>query len=205
MIAPFSRLAGKLHQPGQIMQRLYLPAGKPAAVIPKHVEPELRAGVIAGEQVKLGRFPVDDSLQRSRGQRLVVGVLRGFLRQRVSVEKPGPAFLQHGFGCQRRGLGTRWSRLSRGSLFLPQNPRTERPREDREQAYSCGEVWPSEHAALYPRRKRVATLGGLHGRRKACYVLLMSRQPKARAGTLAVWAGEEKNSWWGATQVPVVQ
>jgi cystathionine gamma-synthase len=32
----------------------------------------------------------------------------------------------------------------------------------------------------------------------------MSSQPQPGPGTLAVWAGEEKNSWWGATQVPVV-
>jgi cystathionine gamma-synthase len=32
----------------------------------------------------------------------------------------------------------------------------------------------------------------------------MSSQPHARPGTLSVWAGEEKYSWWGATQVPVV-
>ena len=32
----------------------------------------------------------------------------------------------------------------------------------------------------------------------------MADQHKPGAGTLSVWAGEEKNSWWGATQVPVV-
>jgi cystathionine gamma-synthase len=32
----------------------------------------------------------------------------------------------------------------------------------------------------------------------------MPSQPQARPGTLSVWAGEEKNAWWGATQVPVV-
>lgn len=32
----------------------------------------------------------------------------------------------------------------------------------------------------------------------------MSKKSRALPGTLAVWAGEEKNSWWGATQVPVV-
>jgi cystathionine gamma-synthase len=32
----------------------------------------------------------------------------------------------------------------------------------------------------------------------------MSDQQQPGAGTLSVWAGEEKNSWWGATQVPVV-
>jgi len=32
----------------------------------------------------------------------------------------------------------------------------------------------------------------------------MSDQLKPGVGTLAVWAGEDKNSWWGATQVPVV-
>ena len=32
----------------------------------------------------------------------------------------------------------------------------------------------------------------------------MSNQRQPGAGTLSVWAGEEKKSWWGATQVPVV-
>ena len=32
----------------------------------------------------------------------------------------------------------------------------------------------------------------------------MSDQRQPGAGTLSVWAGEEKNCWWGATQVPVV-
>jgi cystathionine gamma-synthase len=32
----------------------------------------------------------------------------------------------------------------------------------------------------------------------------MSNQGQPGAGTLSVWAGEEKQSWWGATQVPVV-
>ncbi len=32
----------------------------------------------------------------------------------------------------------------------------------------------------------------------------MSNEGQPGAGTLSVWAGEEKNSWWGATQVPVV-
>ena len=32
----------------------------------------------------------------------------------------------------------------------------------------------------------------------------MSNQHQPSPGTLAVWAGEEKNLWWGATQVPVV-
>lgn len=32
----------------------------------------------------------------------------------------------------------------------------------------------------------------------------MSTQRQPRPGTLAVWAGEETDSWWGATQVPVV-
>jgi cystathionine gamma-synthase len=32
----------------------------------------------------------------------------------------------------------------------------------------------------------------------------MSDQSQPGAGTLSVWAGEEKSSWWGATQVPVV-
>jgi cystathionine gamma-synthase len=32
----------------------------------------------------------------------------------------------------------------------------------------------------------------------------MADQQQPGAGTLSVWAGEEKNSWWGATQVPVV-
>jgi cystathionine gamma-synthase len=32
----------------------------------------------------------------------------------------------------------------------------------------------------------------------------MSKQDPLGPGTLSVWAGEEKNLWWGATQVPVV-
>jgi cystathionine gamma-synthase len=32
----------------------------------------------------------------------------------------------------------------------------------------------------------------------------MSYQGEPGAGTLSVWAGEDKQSWWGATQVPVV-
>lgn len=32
----------------------------------------------------------------------------------------------------------------------------------------------------------------------------MSKPNPPGPGTLSVWAGEEKNSWWGATQVPVV-
>jgi cystathionine gamma-synthase len=32
----------------------------------------------------------------------------------------------------------------------------------------------------------------------------MSKQTPIGPGTLSVWAGEAKNSWWGATQVPVV-
>lgn len=32
----------------------------------------------------------------------------------------------------------------------------------------------------------------------------MSTQRQPRPGTLAVWGGEEKDSWWGSTQVPVV-
>ncbi len=32
----------------------------------------------------------------------------------------------------------------------------------------------------------------------------MSKQHQPGPGTQAVWAGEEKNLWWGATQVPVV-
>jgi cystathionine gamma-synthase len=32
----------------------------------------------------------------------------------------------------------------------------------------------------------------------------MSDQQRPGASTLSVWAGEEKNNWWGATQVPVV-
>ncbi len=32
----------------------------------------------------------------------------------------------------------------------------------------------------------------------------MSNQPQPGPGTLSVWAGEDKDSWWGATQVPVV-
>ena len=32
----------------------------------------------------------------------------------------------------------------------------------------------------------------------------MSNHTQARPGTLSVWAGEEKKSWWGATQLPVV-
>jgi cystathionine gamma-synthase len=32
----------------------------------------------------------------------------------------------------------------------------------------------------------------------------MSDQHQPGAGTLSVWGGEEKNCWWGATQVPVV-
>jgi cystathionine gamma-synthase len=32
----------------------------------------------------------------------------------------------------------------------------------------------------------------------------MSDQASLGAGTQAVWGGEEKNSWWGSTQVPVV-
>jgi len=32
----------------------------------------------------------------------------------------------------------------------------------------------------------------------------MSNQGQPGPGTLSVWAGEEKQSWWGATQVPVV-
>jgi cystathionine gamma-synthase len=32
----------------------------------------------------------------------------------------------------------------------------------------------------------------------------MSEQPPIGSGTLSVWAGEPKDSWWGATQVPVV-
>ncbi|HZQ47250.1 MAG TPA: cystathionine gamma-synthase family protein, partial [Verrucomicrobiae bacterium] len=32
----------------------------------------------------------------------------------------------------------------------------------------------------------------------------MQKQNPLGPGTLSVWAGEEKNSWWGATQLPVV-
>ncbi len=32
----------------------------------------------------------------------------------------------------------------------------------------------------------------------------ISKQRPLGPGTLSVWAGEEKNSWWGATQLPVV-
>ena len=32
----------------------------------------------------------------------------------------------------------------------------------------------------------------------------MANENQPGAGTLSVWAGEEKSSWWGATQVPVV-
>jgi len=33
---------------------------------------------------------------------------------------------------------------------------------------------------------------------------MSDHQPQPGAGTLSAWAGEEKQSWWGATQVPVV-
>ena len=91
--APLKSGSGEFHQRIDVRQPFLLACVEPAAVLCEQVEPELRAAIPLRKQVHLGRFAIDDPLQRGHGHCLVVRRQRPARRYRVDIERLAFLFL----------------------------------------------------------------------------------------------------------------